>query len=165
MSSGFRYCNGTNFTEATQGRKIFEYADCSILDFFNEEVYTTENLANACKVGNGFYPYQMFEKNSTYEFTPMIDVSEKTNKEILNEMLNGILEDGYDILIRDVSFMGFPSYHIIIPGMSEMKPCKDELFRICNTQCYIMNKLTNLDNIAEGLRLYNICIRHFQIAI
>ena len=151
------------FTEATQGRKIFEYADCSILDFFNEEVYTTENLANTCKVGNGFYPYQMFEKNSTYEFTPMIDVSEKTNKEILNEMLNGILEDGYDILIRDVSFMGFPSYHIIIPGMSEMKQCKDELFRICNTQCYIMKKLTDLDNIDEEDCAYiTSLIRHFS---
>ncbi|SEF49561.1 YcaO-like family protein [Lachnospira multipara] len=150
------------FTEATQGRKIFEYADCSILDFFNEEVYTTENLANTCKVGNGFYPYQMFEKNSTYEFTPMIDVSEKSNKEILHEMLESICKDGYDVLVRDVSFMGFPSYHIIIPGMSEIKKCKDELFRIHNTQCYIMRKLTDINSIDEEDCSYiTSLIRHY----
>lgn len=137
------------FTEATQGRKIFEYADCSVLDFFNENVYSAENIANTCKVGNGFYPYQIFNVKSSYDFTPMKDVSEKSNKEILHEMLELICKDGYDVLVRDVSFMGFPSYHIIIPGMSEIKKCKDELFRIHNTQCYIMRKLTDINSIDE----------------
>ena len=31
-----------------------------------------------------------------------------------------LLENAGDILIRDVSFLGFPSYHIIVPGFSEI---------------------------------------------
>lgn len=135
------------FTEATQGRKITEYTTCCMLDFFNENVYTEENMANTCKVGNGVYPYQFFDEPSLYQFTEMPDVSEQSNKKILRHMIQRLLKDQYDVLIRDVSSMGFPSFHIIIPGMSEIKECSDTFFRIQNTQCYIMKKLENIKTI------------------
>lgn len=137
------------FTEATQGRKIYEYTSCSVFDFFNENVYTTENIVNTCKVGKGMYPFQIFNSPATYEFTGMPDVSEKSNKEIVKIMINDLLNEGYDVLVRDVSCMGFPSYHIIVPGMSEIKQCSDAMFRVYNTQCYIVKKLNFVDLLTE----------------
>lgn len=68
---------------------------------------------NVCKVGIGSYPYQFLSEDVTYQFTPVEDVSNLSNHEILDRMIKKIMNDGYDILIRDVSFLGFPSYHVI----------------------------------------------------
>ena len=42
-------------------------------------------------------------------------------------MLDQIAEEGYEVLIRDVSNLGFPSYHIIVPGFSEIAKPSEEL--------------------------------------
>lgn len=151
------------FTEATQGRKIIEYTACSILDFFNEGAYSSENIANTCKVGSGVYPYQLLLKKSKYKFTELPDVSELSNSEILKKMLKSIIEEGHDVLIRDVSYMGFPSYHIIIPSISEIKPCTDAAFRVYNTQCYLAKKLLNVKELDEDdCRYLSSVIKHYS---
>lgn len=137
------------FTEATQGRKIDEYTNCSTFDFFNEGVMEPENIVNTCKVGAGAYPFQLLSNNFTFDFTPVKDVSEMTSEEILKDMLNSILAEGYDVLIRDNSCLGFPAYHIVIPGMSEIRELTDNLFRVYNTQSYVAKRLENIDDISE----------------
>lgn len=141
-------------TEATQGRSIFEHTHCSIFDFNNKNVDSAENIMNVCKVGIGSYPYEFFSNDATFEFTPVEDVSGLNNDEILNKMLKKITDDGYDILIRDVSCLGFPSYHIIIPGMSEIKNANDNMFRIYNTESYCIRVLRDIKNITEEDCLY-----------
>ena len=44
-------------------------------------------------------------------------------------------------MIRDVSYLGFPSFHIIIPGLSEMVYPSDLQFRATNTRYYVSNIL------------------------
>ncbi len=128
-------------TEATQGQDIFEYAKRSIIDFKNGDVDKWKNIYNSYKFGMGKYPYQLFSSKSDYEFTPVKDVSNMSNSQILKEWISDILETGSDIYIRDVSFLGFPSFHIIIPGMSEMIYPDDTKFRATNTRYHVSNLL------------------------
>ena len=113
------------FTEAAQGQDIYQYSGRSIIDFYNCGVEEETNMYNTYKVGKGQFPYQVFGTDSDYPFTPVRDVSELDNATLMKQWCAEILEEGYDILIRDVSYLGFPSVHIIIPGLSEMTEAMD----------------------------------------
>jgi len=109
------------FTEASQGMDIFEYARGCLFDFKNEDIDKDENVIEFVNSTVAVIPYQVFsEDEKTYEFKPIEDVSNLSNKQILKKMINCILEEGYDVLVRDVSVFGFPSFRIIIPGMTEV---------------------------------------------
>ena len=76
----------------------------------------------------GFYT-QLFDTKPNYKFNKNAWVSEGekyTNKELLKFLLTNP-EDikDKDIYVRDVSFLGFPSYSIYIPNMSELYISKD----------------------------------------
>lgn len=113
------------FTEAAQGMDIYNYAQSCLFDFKNEDIETEENIREFVNLNVATVPYQIFTEEKTYEFTPRKDVSNLNNNEILNQMIEELLEDGKDILIRDVSSLGFPSYRIIIPGMTEVSQAKE----------------------------------------
>lgn len=106
-------------TEATQGQDIFSFASNSFLDFSNENVFSEENLANCFMTGQGQYPYQLFSGSSQYVFCEPKDNSNLSNKELLLDMIADIQNEGYHVLIRDVSYLGFPAFHIVVPGLSE----------------------------------------------
>lgn len=142
------------FTEATQGQDIFEYTGRSTIDFFNNNVENEDNICNSYKVGLGQFPYQLFGETPSYEFTPVKDVSNMTNEEILNNWINELIDDGYDVYIRDVSYLGFPSFHIIIPGMSEMQIANDTRFRAYNTRQYAAGLINNVDKITKDNTKY-----------
>ena len=65
-----------------------------------------------------------FNKSCNYEFSPSSWVDENikyTNKELLKFLIDRITNiTNNDIFVRDVSFLGFPSYHILIPQFSEL---------------------------------------------
>lgn len=112
-------------TEAGQGNEITKYCNRSTIDLKNNKVDSRFNIYNCYKTGMGQFPYEIFKKCSN-PFTKVKDVSNMTNKEILSYLLDLVINDGYQILIRDVSYLGFPSYHIIIPNMSEMLDLSDK---------------------------------------
>lgn len=124
------------FTEATQGRDIDDYSKISYFDFNNLGVDSDYNICNSFKTGQAQFPYQVFGTNPTYEFYAFEDVSESSNEEILNEWISQILKKGYDVLIRDVSYLGFPSFQIIIPGISELQDADDRRFRALHTKFF-----------------------------
>lgn len=124
------------FTEAAQGRKINEFTKTSILDFQNNGVATENNICNAFKIAQGQYPFQLFSKKSTYDFTPYEEIIGSSNKILLKEWIDRIIKSGYDVLIRDVSYLDFPSFHIIIPGLSELQKVDDQCFRAYNTRLF-----------------------------
>ncbi len=112
------------FTEAAQGMDIYEYATGCLFDFKNEDIFKDENVREFVNSNVATIPYEVFGKECDYEFTEMKDVSDLNNREILNQLIKSILNEGYDILIRDVSYLGFPSYRIIISGMTEITHSK-----------------------------------------
>ena len=112
------------FTEAAQGMDIYDYATGCLFDFKNEDIFKDENVREFVNSNVATIPYEVFGKKSDYEFTEIKDVSDLNNKEILNQLVTNIINEGYDILIRDVSYLGFPSYRIIISGMTEITHSK-----------------------------------------
>jgi ribosomal protein S12 methylthiotransferase accessory factor len=63
--------------------------------------------------------------------------------DLLDSMVDRVLLMGHDILVRDVSNLGFPSYHVIIPEMSEMQDVSDIMVRSNNTRFLVAQLLNN----------------------
>lgn len=127
-------------TEAAQIGNILQYSHNSDLDFYNERVSDKTNILNGFKTGLCQFPFEVF--SSYDEFCPVKDVSGMTNKELLRLMTTQIIDMGYDILIRDVSFLGYPSFHIVIPDVSEVFEMDSNWFNAFNTKFHLL-KLVN----------------------
>lgn len=144
------------FTEASQGMDIYEYAKGCLFDFKNHEIELDENVKEFVDTTIAVLPYQLFGQKYTYPFTEMADVSKMNNKEILQYLVKSIQKQGYDILVRNVSVFGFPSYRIIIPGMNEiMHSSMGGRFNMFETIEYLLKdfKRINLDNITRVIEM------------
>ena len=108
------------FTEAAQGVDIFEYAESNIFDFYEGEERDEKSLTDFIFTSLSSVPYEVIGDTPSYEFVEMPDVSNLNNKEILKRLVESILKEGRDILVRDVNVLGFPAFSIAIPGMSEV---------------------------------------------
>lgn len=151
------------FTEMTQGTDIFDYSrKRSWLDFSNSHVGDETNIINSYKIGLAQYPFQTFSENPDYPFTELPDVSDCSNAAILKEWINFFLSE-HDVLVRDVSFTGFPSFYIIIPGLSEFANVSDYDIRVQNTRLFVSSLLyspeeidaSNVKYIIGVLKAYN----------
>ncbi len=134
-------------TEATQGQSIMSYASMNNLDFHNTNVSENFNIENSMKVGIAQYPYEFLCGKPDFEYFRYDQPSLLTNADILNRWLKEIMDDGNDILIRDVSNLDFPAYHIIIPSLSEMREISDDFNRKMNTRVAASWLLNNRKNI------------------
>lgn len=101
---------GKNLESASSMNEIGDDRMCSSVD----------NGPNLMKIGSGAYPIGFFSDEPSYAFVPGDDWRGLTNREMLKKLVGVIRKEGYDILIRDASHLGFPTYHAIIPGMSEL---------------------------------------------
>ena len=108
------------FTEAAQGRDIYEYAETCLFDFYAGEDSKNRNLTEFVFADLSAVTYQVIGEKADYQFVEMPDVSNLDNKAILKNLVKTILDDGKDILVRDLSVLGFPTFSIAIPGMSEI---------------------------------------------
>ncbi len=147
------------FTEAAQGMDILEYAQGCLFDFKNEDIDKEENIREFIYSTVATIPYQVFSPEKTYQFTQIADISTLDNKEILHKLEKDLLEEGHDILVRDVSSLGFPSFRIIIPGMTEIEHCKmaSRFYEFEQLEHLLKNLNTiRLDNIEEIVKLMEI---------
>lgn len=71
--------------------------------------------------GFGHFPLEVFSDNYSYSFKEYDYLNEQdySNKKLLKHLISLLIKNNYNLLIRDVSYLGFPSFHVIIPGMSE----------------------------------------------
>ena len=144
------------FTEAAQGRDIYEYAETSIFDFYEGDKSEDRVLTEYIFTHFATAPYQVIGEKPAFKFTEMPDVSDLDNKTILKDLVNTILSEGNDILVRDVSILGFPAFSISIPGMSEetFDP-KASHFNLFVTMQALMKNLNNitLKNLQEVIKI------------
>lgn len=136
-------------TEATQGADIFEYVERSTVDFLNRNVTDRDNMGNSYTIGLAQYPYQLFSDKAAFEFTVPKNVSKLSNEQMCKSMIKGLMESGFDVLIRDVSTFGFPSYHVIVPQLSEITDASDDIIRANNTRAYTSVLLQHPESITE----------------
>lgn len=148
-------------TEAAQGNDITEYVNRSKLDFSNKDINDPINIFNCFRIGIAQYPYEIMNEKNTFEFVEMPSVSEMSNREILNYMVNNLIKDGYEVLIHDVSYLGFPSYQVIVPEMSEMMYMTDEDFKAINLKLLVSELLNYPENIKKKHCRYIISIMNY----
>ena len=80
------------------------------------------NFRRAMINGSGHLPVGIFVKvdgGTLDNFHPFESKDIFGDYEVLT---NALMSAGYDIYIRDCSFLGFPSYYIYIPGLSDIYP-------------------------------------------
>ncbi len=144
------------FTEAAQGMDIYTYAQGCIFDFKNEDLDNAENIREFVDKNVATLPYQLVSPEKSYKFTEVEDVSNLNNSQILNKLVNKILKEGHDIIIRDVSTLGFPSFRVIIPGMTEVTRTKMAgRYREFEDIEYLLKDLNriNLNNLPKVIQM------------
>ncbi len=90
--------------------------------------------------GTGQWSKNIFDEYFTYEFTGFENYISENDDTDLDYLFRVIKRQNYDVFIRDVSFLGFPSYFIYIPGMSEN--C-EEIFSTDNNLIITANNILN----------------------
>jgi ribosomal protein S12 methylthiotransferase accessory factor len=86
-----------------------------------EAAFSKENERNLYKTGGGIYPTSLFIKEPNYEFYDWSERIEKqSNKEMLEDYTKIFSDMGADVLLRDLSYLGFPTCFVIVPGISEL---------------------------------------------
>jgi ribosomal protein S12 methylthiotransferase accessory factor len=66
----------------------------------------------------GFWPLVIFDDNLEKAFSGFNHPVSMSDEDDLSYLIKLIEKLGYKFLIRETSFLGFPSYHVVIPGMS-----------------------------------------------
>lgn len=108
------------FTETFQG--------CTAGTFdFENDIHSSESLdlfnefKKSLVYGRGKMPDSFFGNQPSYSYTGHSTIGEGNSfKEDLSNILSWLIGKGYDIYIRDNSFLGFPTYHICVPGLSDI---------------------------------------------
>jgi hypothetical protein len=65
------------------------------------------------------------------------------------DMLSLITTQGYDVLIKDASYLGFPAYHVISPGFSEIHEVNLRKVREVCSSLITRKALRNLYNSSD----------------
>ena len=108
------------FTEIFQGytaetlRFDNDVNDCEKLDLFNE-------FKRSLMHGRGRQYASFFDDNPSYPYRGHTTIPEGLDfREDLRNICQWVIDKGYDIYLRDNSFLRFPTLHIVVPGLSEI---------------------------------------------
>lgn len=86
----------------------------------NSKRQMARNLVTARRNGPGDYPAEFFGNKASYEFVEPADYSNCTNSQLIEVVKDYARKKGCRILLRDLSHLGFNTYRILVPGMSEV---------------------------------------------
>lgn len=110
--------------------------DCEKLDMFNE-------FKRSLMYGRGKQHAKFFTAPPSYPYSKHTTIPVGKNfREDLHNICRWIMAKGYDIYIRDNSFLGFPALHIVVPGLSEI----DHAFCNLNRRIHHMQLTENRMN-------------------
>ncbi|MGA1839880.1 MAG: YcaO-like family protein [bacterium] len=119
-------------TEVYQGIENEENFDKGLLEIPKEtqDYFKREDEAafykrylgytNFTKDGSGVFPKSLFGKEFDYSFDPEVFTEKESYEKEVRGIISNFHRNGYDVYIRDVSFMGFPSVFVYIPKISAM---------------------------------------------
>lgn len=134
-------------TEMFQGRNfnfLFRKYLKSKYDIYQDkELECNEEYHKAVTSNDGRVPYHVLYCNKySTQWTKVFNEQMGTNKEVYERLYHMLKEGGYTLYIRDMSYLGFPTYRVYIPGLSEV---------IDATKCYLLH------DVAIGQFVENIC--------
>ena len=112
------------FTEIHQGRNVFQGLPYSFIKTKwlskKEKKEAEDNLMKIFINGTGIWPNSILDKTESYKFEGFNINLGKSNVYDLNYSLNLIERFGYNVYVRNNSTLGFPTYYIVVPGMSQI---------------------------------------------
>lgn len=137
------------YTEIFQGRSSTEHL---FLKYHPKDSFAMENnlqllkreYRKSLKDGTGLIPYHVFFGTPSWTFSSPWHKRTGDTKTDLKKMMEFLHDCGCSVLIRDNSFLGFNTYHIIIPGLSD--------------QNYILRNILEEYFSNEGVSCGNDCI-------
>ena len=143
-------------TEAFQGKKVSAFS-ASNYSGTRAELEEYHNVINVTKIGYGACPPELLTGKPGWAFEPWTRWEGLTNREYLLKLLSHAKAHGYRPLVRDSSHMGFPSYHVVIPGIHDVYPVSDLRLREFWTQLKCAESLHRFPDLteAEEKRLLN----------
>lgn len=109
-----------SLTESFQGRNIRNISTLEDFLIKKQGEYSLESISNEMALGTWIKTPEFFVGTSPYAFDENVGLSGNGNKELLALCKDYFTKLGYDILVRDRSCLGFPTYQVVIPGYSEM---------------------------------------------
>lgn len=140
------------FTEIFQGytgenlRFENDVNECERLDLYNE-------FKRSLMYGRGRMHESFFSTIPSYSYTghTTIPIGKDFQEDCAN-ICKWLMNKDYNIYIRDNSFLGFPTFHIVVPGMSEIHStfCNIQR-RICHMSATenMMNPLYHLHSLTN----------------
>ena len=121
------------FTEMCQGGRILfqeidgragESGDVRVSEFWKTQLHL--NIRSY----EGQWPPAVLRDSPQGRFGGFGHPVSRSDEEDLRYVVGIVRDAGWDLLVRDHSFLGFPSYHVYIPGISEMTNAVDDEFAL-----------------------------------
>lgn len=146
-------------TELYQSSEGMSWYDIRYEQYSNnkkiEEEYAFINGSKLFVDGSGYWPKSLFSASPSYRFIGLVDGLNNSDKDDLAFIKNKVSELGFDIYIRDVSFMGFPTYYIVIPGMSQYAS-KEVHYSVLSETISNLHKIRNIHEATDD-ELLDLC--------
>ena len=105
-------------TECLQGREIRNLDNAPVYHYPLDEVSTgIVNQYNFVKAAFGLFPAELFAEQASWDYRPFKTAPEDIHGQLLfmQELFDSL---GWELYIRDCSFLGFPSGQLLVPGVS-----------------------------------------------
>lgn len=83
------------------------------------------------------------------DFIEVDDVSGLDNQTLFNKLVKIVTDGGSEVLIQDASYCDYPSYHVVILGLSEIYDTNDEWLVLRNDKLKCRNLLCNPEKITS----------------
>lgn len=176
-------------TELFQGRTTLPFKDFDPI--YQDRLYNNLDLSmsesrKTYHDNTGVFPYSVLCSSKVQNYSlEDNDMSDKANLKKIIKLISGL---GYNIYIRDVSFLGFPAFYIYIPGMSEIYSTNNIINKSDSLRALLLsintNRLSNenydflhsylsIKDSINGLQIlgneimsdYDIAYAYFSIAI
>ncbi|WP_421920090.1 YcaO-like family protein [Marinifilum sp.] len=106
------------------------------------------NLTNIFNNATGQWPDSILSCDFSYTFTGLDFNYGRSNKLDLKHLLQLISELDSQLFIRDVSFLGFHSYYIVAPGLSQDKRKKSD-YSIFNKLYSLTSDINNVSSLSK----------------
>ena len=113
----FKIALERSLTESFQGYDIQHVA--RFQEFLPRKRDRFTSISNEVTQGSWEKSPLFFVGDPQFSFDPDIGFPGPGNKELLRQCIAYFKNMGYDILVRDCSSLGFPTFQVIIPGYSE----------------------------------------------
>lgn len=116
-------------TEAFQGRNFSLLFKQRLNTTFSQNGFfiscdsleTSSNYQSNILNSSGNYPFNIFENGiCDNTFIKAFITKEISNEELFKLSVIQLLENGQQLYFKDYNFLGFPTYRVYIPGMSEV---------------------------------------------